>query len=90
MAFNISGFGTIAPNATVTVCFSWGGQDHGAVFAQAKPEGATIDGTQNRSLTSYNHNIALDVATQHITYSFQAQNTSPQFLSYMLCGGGLT
>jgi hypothetical protein len=91
MAYNVSGWGTIAPNATIWVGYVFnGGQDFGAQFAQAKPEGATIDGTQNGSITSFNHDIFLEVSTQHITYSFLAQNTSPQDLSFMLCGGGLT
>jgi hypothetical protein len=87
---------TIAPNATYWVGYQInGGQDFGAQFAQAKPEGAALDGTQNGSITSYNHNIYLEVETQKITYSFTAQNitaqgASPQYLSFMLCGGGLT
>jgi hypothetical protein len=58
-------------------------------FAEAKPEGALQDGTENGSFTSYNHNIYLDVHSQHLTYSFYAQNTSSQYLSFMLCGGGV-
>ena len=91
MGYNVSGWGTIAPNATYWVGYVLnGGQDFGAQFAQGKPEGAVNDGTQNGSITSYNHDIYLEVATQKITYSFTAQNTSPQYLSFMLCGGGLT
>jgi hypothetical protein len=90
MAYNVSGWGTAAPNAKYWVSYVInGGQDFGAQFAQAKPEGAVQDGTQNGSFTSYNHDIYLDVASQHLTYSFWAQNTSPQYLSFMLCGGGL-
>jgi hypothetical protein len=96
MGYNFSGWGTIGPNAQYWVSYQLnGGQDFGAQFAQAKPEGALEDGTENGSITSFNHNIYLDVATQKITYSFTAQNitaqgTSPQSLSFMLCGGGLT
>jgi hypothetical protein len=88
MSYNVSGWGTAAPKAQIWVGYLInGGQDLGAQFAQAKPEGATQDGTQNGSFTSYNHDIYLEVATQKITYSFLAQNTSPQDLSFMLCGG---
>jgi hypothetical protein len=90
MAYNVSGWGTAAPNAKIWVSYQInGGQDFGAQFAQAKPEGALADGTQNGSFTSYNHDIYLDVASQKITYSFWAQNSSDQYLSFMLCGGGL-
>lgn len=91
MSYNASGWGTVAPNQVgywVGYLIN-GGQDMGAQFAEAKPEGAVIDGTQNGSLTSYNHNIFLDVQTQGITYSFLVDNTSGQDLSFMLCGGGL-
>jgi hypothetical protein len=65
MAYNVSGGGTIAPNATCWVGYQInGGKDLGAQFAQAKPEGASLDGTQNGSITSYNHDIYLEVATQ--------------------------
>lgn len=91
MAYNVSGFGTIGPNATISVGYIInGGQDFGAQFAQAKPEGAVIDGTQNGSITSFDHDLFLDVPTQHIVYSFLARNTSAQDLSFMLCGGGLS
>jgi hypothetical protein len=92
MAYNVSGWGTAAPNQTgywVGYVLN-GGQDMGAQFAQAKPEGAVIDGTQNGSFTSYNHNIYLDVETRTIHYSFLIDNTSNQDLGFMLCGGGLT
>lgn len=92
MSYNVSGWGTVAPNQVgYWVGYQWGtpGQDMGAQFAEAKPEGAVIDGTSNGSLTSYNHNIYLDVASQGITYSFSVDNTSDQDLSFMLCGGGL-
>jgi hypothetical protein len=86
MSYNVSGWGTAAPKAQIGVGYLInGGQDLGAQFAQAKPEGATQDGTQNGSFTSYNRDIYLEVATQKITYSFLAQNTSPQDLSFMLC-----
>jgi hypothetical protein len=90
MSYNVSGWGTIAPNARIWVSYQLsGGQDFGAQFAQGKPEGATVDGTENGSITSYNHDIYLEVATQKITYSFWAHNSSAQPLSFMLCGGGL-
>ena len=59
----------------------------GAQFAQAKPKGTVVDRTQNWSLTSYNHNIYLDVASQRIGYSFLDSTSSD--LSVMLCGEGL-
>ena len=60
MAYNVSGWGTAAPNAKYWVGYLInGGQDFGAQFAQANPEGATIDGTQNGSFTSYDHDIYL-------------------------------
>ena len=58
MGDNISGWGTGAPNQLgyrVGYQFWTPGQAMGAQFAQAKPKGAVIDGTQNWSLTSYNH-----------------------------------
>ena len=64
------------------------GQAMGAQFAQAKPEGAVVDGAQNWSLTSYNHNIHLDAASQRIGYSFLVGSTFGD-LSLMLCGEGL-
>jgi hypothetical protein len=63
------------------------GQAMGAQF-QAKPEGAVVDGTQNWSLTSYNHNINLHVASQRIGYSFLVGSTFGD-LSLTLCGEGL-
>jgi hypothetical protein len=75
------GWGTAAPNAKYWVSYVLNGE-----FAEAKPEGALQDGTENGSFTSYNHNIYLDVPSQHLTYSFYAQNTSSQYLSFMLCG----
>ena len=92
MGFNVSRWRTDAPNQVgyrVGYQFWTPGQAMGAQFAQAKPEGAVVDGTQNWSLTSYNHNIFLDVETQGISYSFSVDNTSDQDLSFMLCGGGL-
>jgi hypothetical protein len=92
MAYNVSGWGTVSANQQgywVGYLIN-GGADFGAQYAQAKPEGAAIDGTQNGSLTSYNHDIYLDVASQHLTYSFLVNNTSNQDLSFMLCGGGCT
>jgi hypothetical protein len=90
MAYNVSGWGTASPNANYWVGYQInGGQDFGAQFAEAKPDGAVQDGTQNGSFTNYNHDIYLEVATQKISYSFYAQNTSSQYLSFMLCGGGL-
>jgi hypothetical protein len=97
MAYNVSGWGTVAPNQIgYWVGYQFGppgqgtGPDEGAQFAQAKPEGGVMDGTQNGSLTSYNHNIYLDVESQGIAYSFLVDNTSDQDLSFMLCGGGLS
>jgi hypothetical protein len=91
MAYNFSGWGTATPNQVgYWVGYQLNnGQDFGAQFAEAKPEGAVLDGTQNGSFTSYNHNIFLDVETQTISYSFLIDNTSDQDLSFMLCGGGL-
>lgn len=97
MAYNVSGWGTVAANQTgYWVGYTFNpptpgapGQDLGAQFAEAKPEGAVIDGTSNGSLTSYNHNIYLDVETQGVSYSFSVDNPSNEDLSFMLCGGGL-
>jgi hypothetical protein len=92
MGYNVSGWGTGAPNQVgyrVGYQFWTPGQAMGAQFAQAKPEGAVVDRTQNWSLTSYNHNIYLDVASQRIGYSFLVGSTSGQDLSVMLCGEGL-
>lgn len=87
MAYNVSGWGTAAPNANYWVGYSInGGEDFGA---QAKPEGAVIDGTENGSFTSSGHTVLPLVDTQQIWYSFNAFNNSSQYLSFMLCGGGL-
>ena len=90
MGYNVSGWGTDAPNE-VGYCVGyqfWSpGQAMGAQFAQAKPEGAVVDGTQNWGVTSYNYNIYLDVASQRIGYSFLVGSTSGRDLS--LCGDGL-
>ena len=67
MGYNVSGWGTGAPNQVgyrVDYRFWTPGQAIGAQCAQSKPEGAVVDGTQNWSLTSYNYNIYLDVASQ--------------------------
>jgi hypothetical protein len=90
MGYNVSGWRTDAPNQVgywVGYQFWTPGQAMGAQFAQAKPEGAVVDGTQNWSLTSYNYNIYLDVASQRIGYSFLVGSTSGRDLS--LCGDGL-
>ena len=91
MGYNASRCGTDDPNQVgyrVSYQFWTPGQAMGAQFAQAKPEGAVVDGTQNWSLTSYNHNIHLDVASQRIGYSFLVGSTFGD-LSLMLCGEGL-
>jgi hypothetical protein len=91
MGYNASGCGTDDPNQVgyrVSYQFWTPGQATGAQFAKAKPEGAVVDGTQNWSLTSYNHNIHLDVASQRIGYSFLVGSTFGD-LSLMLCGEGL-
>ena len=87
MGNNVSGRGTDASNQ---VGYRVGYQfwAMGAQFAQAKPEGAVVDGTQNWSLTRYNHNIHLDVASQRIDYSFLVGSTFGD-LRFMLCGEGL-
>ena len=75
MGYNVSRWRTDAPNQVgywVGYQFWTPGQAMGAQFAQAKPEGAVVDDTQNWSLTSYNHNINLHVAPQRIGYSFLA------------------
>jgi hypothetical protein len=91
MGYNVSGWGTGAPNQVgyrVGYQFWTPGQAMGAQFAQAKPKGTVVDRTQNWSLTSYNHNIHLDVASQRIGYSFLVGSTFGD-LSLMLCGEGL-
>lgn len=86
MGLNISGFGTAAPNATFWIGYHYFGEtDHGAQFAQAKPEGAAMDGTEDGSFVCTGHEIHLEVNAQRIGYSFWAQNTSAQYLSFMLC-----
>jgi hypothetical protein len=91
MGYNVSGWRTEAPNQVgyrVDYQFWTPGQAMGAQFAQAKPEGAVVDGTQNWSVTSYNHNIYLDVASQRIGYSFLVGSTSGQDLSLYSDGLG--
>jgi hypothetical protein len=91
MGYDVSGWRTDAPNRVgYRVGYQFGppGQARGAQFAQAKPEGAVVDGTQNWSLTSYNRNIHLDVGSQRIGYSFLVGSTFGD-LSLMLCGEGL-
>ena len=91
MGDNVSGWGTGAPNQVgyrVGYQFWTPGQAMGAQFAQAKPKGTVVDRTQNWSLTSYNHNIDLNVASQRTGYSFLVGSTFGD-LSLMLCGEGL-
>ena len=91
MGYNVSRWRTDAPNQVgywVGYQFWTPGQAMGAQFAQAKPEGAVVDGTQNWSLTSYNYNIYLDVASQRIGYSFLVGSTSGQDLSLYSDGLG--
>ena len=91
MGSSVSGRDSGAPNQVgyrVDYRFWTPVQAMGAQFVQAKPEGAVVDGTQNWSLTSYNHNIHLDVASQRIGYSFLVGSTFGD-LSLMLCGEGL-
>ena len=92
MGYNVSGRGTDAPNQVgyrVDYRFWTPGQAMGAQFAQAKPDGVVVGRTQNWSLTSYNHNTDLDVASQRTGYSFLVGSTSGHDLSVMLCGEGL-
>jgi hypothetical protein len=97
MAFNISGFATIsgspaspAPPTVFSVWFSFGDPgDEGAQFAQAKPEGALIDGSSDGALLSFNYEIDLTVATGQITYRLDVQNLTGSDTSFALCGGGL-
>jgi hypothetical protein len=91
MGYNVSGWGTDAPKQvgyTVGYQFWTPGQAMGAQFGQSKPEGAVVDATQNWSLTSYNHNICLEVASRGVGYSFLV-GTSGHDLSVILCGEGL-
>ena len=91
MGYNVSGWGTDTRNQvgySVDYRFWTPGQAIGAQCAQSKPEGAVVDGTQNWSLTSYNHNIDLNVASQRTGYSFLVGSTFGD-LSLMLCGEGL-
>jgi hypothetical protein len=91
MGYNVSGWGTVAPNQIsyrVGYQFWTPGQAMGAQFAQAKPGSAFVDGTQNGRLTSYNYSVYLDVASQRIGYSFLVGSTFGD-LSLMLCGEGL-
>jgi hypothetical protein len=90
MAFNVSGWGSVEPFATITVGYCWpGGGDHGAQYAEGKPEGALLDGSSNGDLVSNNQEIMLDVASQQISYAFTLSNRTAQLQSFMLCGGGL-
>jgi hypothetical protein len=90
MAYNVSGWGTVLAGATIPVGYLInGGQDHGAQFAQGKPEGALIDGSSDGALVSFNHQINLIVETGVIAYIFQLQNMTGSDTSFMLCGGGL-
>jgi hypothetical protein len=53
-----------------------------------KPEGATLDGSSNGDLVSFNPEIFLDVASGAISYAIQIQNNTGSDTSFMLCGGG--
>jgi hypothetical protein len=67
MGYNVSRWRTDAPNQVgyrVGYQFWTPGQAMGVQSAQDKAEGAVVDGTQNWSLTGYNYNIYLDVASQ--------------------------
>ena len=90
MGYDVSGWRTDASNQVgyrVGYQF-WTPHAMGAQFAQAKPKGTVVDRTQNWSLTSYNHNIDLNVASQRTGYSFLVGSTFGD-LSLMLCGEGL-
>jgi hypothetical protein len=92
MGDNVSGWGTDASNqVSYRASYqSWTpGQPWVVQFDKAKPESAVIEGTQNWSLTSYNHNICLDVASREIGYSFLVGGASGSDLSVILCGEGL-
>ena len=91
MGYDVSEWRTDASNQVryrVGYQFWTPDQAMGAQFAQAKPEGAVVGGTQNWSLSSYNHNIYLYVASQRTGYSFLVGSTFGD-LSLMLCGEGL-
>jgi hypothetical protein len=96
MAYNVSGWGTVVANSTMTVSYQFGsawpapGQDMGAQFGQGKPEGGVSDGSSDGSLVSFNHQINLTVENQGIGYFFQLQNPTGSDTSFMLCGGGLS
>jgi hypothetical protein len=80
MGYNVSGWRTDVSNQVgyrVGYQFWTPGQAVGAQFAQAKPEGAVVDGTQNWSLTSYDHNICLNVATPILSCAAIASRVMP-------------
>jgi hypothetical protein len=89
MSFNVSGWGTVTANSTMTVVYIFGaGDDHGAQYAMGKPEGAVLDGSSNGDLVSFNPEIFLDVASGAISYAIQIQNNTSSDTSFALTGGG--
>jgi hypothetical protein len=89
MSFNVSGWGTVAAHQTMGVSYVYGsGEDHGAQYAMAKPEGATQDGSSNGDIVSFNPEIFLDVASGAISYAIQIQNKTGSDTSFALTGGG--
>ena len=89
MAFNVSGWGTVTANQTMSFGYIFGsGDDHGAQYAMGKPEGARQDGSSNGDLVSFNPEIFLDVGSGAISYSIQIQNKTGSDTSFALTGGG--
>jgi|HubBroStandDraft_4_1064222.scaffolds.fasta_scaffold551254_2 hypothetical protein len=89
MSFYISGFATIAANKTWRYWYKIGNyENHGAQYAMGMPEGATLDGSSNGDLVSFNPEIFLDVASGHITYFIQIENKTGSDTSFALTGGG--
>jgi hypothetical protein len=89
MSFNVSGWGTVPANQTLPFVYVYGnGEDHGAQYAMGKPEGATLDGSSNGDLVSFNPEILLDVASGSISYAIRIQNKTGSDTSFALTGGG--
>jgi hypothetical protein len=83
MAFNIANWGSISANAgPIFVGYTWGGQGHGAQFAEAYPQ------SSGAQLVSSDEEI--DNEGGQISYWFQLTNTGNQPTSYTLSGGGLS
>jgi hypothetical protein len=82
MSFNVAHFGAINSGQSITVGYTFGGQNRGAQFAEGNPE------DPGAILISDQEGIAMDNSGA-TSYRFQLTNISAVNTTFGLDGGGL-